>query len=137
LPYTIDEEAAKKQMSLNITRGQEVVPRQPNGSLRDGWMGTVNGGLPVKEIPFLDFPRVIYLHPNRPFREIEHRDTNHQLVDKELVATDHMTKVINTEAELKAALADGWQTKPYIPAAPEKKDGDLYGARSNKKGESK
>jgi hypothetical protein len=137
LPYTIDEEAAKKQMQLNITRGQEVVPRQPNGSLREGWLGTVNGGLPVKEIPHLEFPRVVYLHPNRPFRELEHRDTNHRLVDTELVPTEHVTKIVNTEAELKAALADGWQTKAYIPSAPEKTDADLYGTPSKKKGESK
>jgi hypothetical protein len=137
MPFTIDEEAAKKQFELNISREQEVVQREPSGSLRQGWMRTASGGLPVKQIPHMEFPRVVYLHPNRPFQEIEHRNTNHELVHKELCPTEHMTKIVNNEAELKAALADGWQTKPYIPAAPEKKDPDLYGPRSNKKGESK
>ncbi len=129
MPYAIDEEAAKKQMNLNVMRPQEVVQRQPDGSLREGWMGTVNGGLPVKQIPHLEFPRVVYMHPNRPFREIEHRNSNHELVERELVPTEHLSKLVNNDAEMKAALADGWQAKPYIPTPTQAKDVDLYGPR--------
>lgn len=126
MPFTIDEEAAKKQMQLNIMRGQETVPRQPDGTLREGWSGTMSGGLPVKQIPHLEFPRVLYLHPNEPYVEIKHKNDRHEVVSTEFVATEHLTKTVNNDVELNAALAHGWVKEPYIPEAPRHENDDLY-----------
>lgn len=129
MPFTIDEEAAKKQMTLNVMRPQEVVAREPDGSLRPGWAGTLGGGLPVKQIPVLEFPRCIYMHPIEPFREIEHRNDRFEVVSTDFVATEHMAKIVHNEAELEAALNDGWVKEPYIPQATPKKTDSLYGAK--------
>jgi hypothetical protein len=97
----------------------------------------------VREIPFYEFPRVLYLHPVRPFQEIEHRNNNYELVGTETVPTEHLTKAVSCEAHknggpkdcadclklLEAALAEGWVKEPYLPQAPPKKDADLYGPR--------
>lgn len=125
MPYTIHETAVKKQMTYNVTRPQEAVPLE----LPDNWMGTMSGGLPVKQIPHLEFPRVVYLHPNEPLEEVEHRNDKFEVVSTDLVPTEHRTKVVRNEAELAAALEEGWVKEPYVPkAAPSKSDG-LYGAR--------
>ncbi len=129
MPFTIDEEAAKKQMSLHIMRGQETVPRQPDGTLREGWSGTTSGGLPVRQIPHLEFPRVVYMHPNEPLEEIEHRNDKYELLGTEVVPTEHLTKIVHNETELKAALSDGWVKEPYIPAPPPPKSAGLYGPK--------
>lgn len=129
MPFTIDDEAAKKQMQLNIMRPQEAVPRQSDGSLREGWSGTMSGGLPVKQIPHLEFPRVIYRHPNEPYVEIKHKNDRHEIVSTEYVATEHQTKAVRNEAELKAALAQGWVKEPYIPETPPSDNDDLYGLK--------
>jgi hypothetical protein len=128
MPFTLDEEAAKKQLQLNIMRGQEAVPREPNGTLREGWSGTISGGLPVRQIPHLEFPRVVYLHPNDPFQEIEHRNDRYELVGTEVVPTEHLTKIVNNDAELTAALDEGWLKEPYIPKSAPKSPG-LYGPK--------
>lgn len=116
-------------MFLNVMRPQEVVPRQPDGTLREGWAGTISGGLPVKQIPHAEFPKVVYMHPNEPYQEIEHRNDRFEVVSTDLVPTEHLAKHVQNEAELKAALAEGWLEKPYIPEpAPTKKD-SLYGPK--------
>jgi hypothetical protein len=86
----------------------------------------------VKEIPFLEFPKVVYMHPNEPVRKILHRNLNHEIVEEELIPTEHMAKAVNDESELKAALESGWVERPYIPAAIEKPDDGLYGPRKVK-----
>lgn len=126
MPQTIDLEASKKQMFLNVMRPQEVVPREPDGTLRDGWAGTISGGLPVKQIPHIEFPKCVYMHPNEPYEEIEHRNDRFEVVSTDLVPTQHLVKHVANKHELEAALADGWLEHPYIQQpVPTKKD-DLY-----------
>ena len=131
--FTIDIEACRKQMFLNVMRPQEVVPRQADGTLPEGWSGTNSQGLPVKQIPIIEYPKVVYLHPNEPTRKIVHRNLNHEIVEEELIPTEHLTKMVQNEAELKAALEEGWCERPYIPAVPEKPDSGLYGPRKIRK----
>lgn len=126
MPFTIDVEASKKQMFLNVMRPQEVVPRQPDGTLRDGWAGTISGGLPVKQIPHAEFPKVVYMHPNEPWEEIEHRNDRFEVVSTDLIPTEHLAKHVHNETELKAALETGWVEQPYIQQAPPTKKDDLY-----------
>ena len=124
MPFTIHEAAAKKQMMLNTRADQKQVP----DVLPENWAGTDNGGLPVRQIPHLEFPRVVYMHPNEPFQEIEHRNDKFELVGTEVIPTEHLTKVVNNDTELKAALEEGWTKEPYIPKAPPKTPG-LYGKK--------
>lgn len=129
MPHTIDLEACRKQMFLNVSRPQEVVPRQQDGTLQDGWSGTTSQGLPVKEIGFLEYPRVLYMHPNETVRKIVHRNLDHEIVEEEVIPTEHLAKHVHNEAELKAALSEGWVKEPYIPAVLAKPDDGLYGPR--------
>jgi hypothetical protein len=140
--FAIDEKAAKKMMNWNVSRPQEVAP----DPLPEGWMGTVGGGLPVKQIPHYHFPCVVYLWPNQATRTVIHRNDRHEVVHEEEIPLEHLTKVICCEAHksggpkecpdcnkaLEAALDEGWVTKPFIPPAPAKTDADLYGPRKKK-----
>jgi hypothetical protein len=75
---------------------------------------------PTKQIPHLEYPRVVYKHPREPFRMIEHRNTLHEVVDVEKVPSEHLTQLVNTPEELEKALADGWVKEAYIaPPLPD------------------
>ena len=125
MPFEIHEEALRKQLSVNVMRPQEQVadPVPPNFS------GTMSQGLPVRLIPHREFPRVVYKHPNQPTRVIEHRNANFEVVGTEVVAAEHLTKLVQNEAELKAALKDGWVKEPYIPPALPDPNASLYETR--------
>lgn len=137
MPYTIHTQAMKKQMFWNQSRPQEVVQKD----LAENWNGTPGQGLPVIEIPHFDFPCVVYKHPRRPFRQIEHRNDNFEVVGTERIPTEHKTKTVCCDAHkaggpkeckecnkaLDALLAKGWTETPYIPKAVPKPDEDLYG----------
>ena len=86
---------------------------------------------PVKQIPHMEFPRVVYKHPAEPFKKIEHRNAHHEVVDVETVPAEHLTRVVADEKELKRAIAEGWVTKPYVPQAPPDPNAELYDAAKN------
>jgi len=109
MPRTIDDEALSKRMTLDVSA--------PDGSIT---------GLPMKSIPHMEFPRVIYRHPKEPYRKIEYRNAQHEVVDVETVPADHQTKLVADDKELKAALKDGWVLKPYIPVPPPDPNAALY-----------
>lgn len=124
MPFAIHEEAVKKQLNWNVSRPQEAVPLE----LPSNFAGTPGGGLPVKQIPHMEFPRVVYMHPNEPLQEIKHRNDKFELVGTEVVPTEHLTKVVNNEAELNVAMEEGWVKEPYVPKAAPKSPG-LYGPK--------
>lgn len=76
MPFEIDEDAMKEKKTVDIDK------------------------IPVKQIPFMEFPKVLYLHPK----------------DKSL---EHRSKVVKDAEEQKAALAQGWREKPHIPVVEE------------------
>lgn len=133
MPFEINEEAFRKATEINLGNPQEVVV----DPLPANWSGTKLRGLPVRQIPFLEFPRVVYMHPNEPFRTVEHRNADQELVHREQVATEHLSKTVATEEELKAALEEGWVKEPYIPTPPPKKDVGLYGKPKTKQEQGK
>lgn len=122
MPFTIHEGATKRQMFWNIARPQEVVPE----NLPENWQTTMGQGLPVKQIPHLEYPRVVYKHPKKAHMEIQHRNDRFEIVGTEVVPTAHKTKIVNNESELNEALAKGWRKEPYIPAPPQKVDEGIY-----------
>lgn len=142
MPHTIHTEALKKQWFFNPSKPQTEVPEV----LPEHFIGTANQGLPVRRIEHFEFPLVVYKHPVRAFREIEHRNDRFEVVGTELAATEHLTKAIHCDkhatggpkdcgacnAELESALAEGWTKQPYIPPALPKPDDDLYGPRKTK-----
>jgi hypothetical protein len=106
MPFAINEKVFQRQTTVNL--------RMPQEAVTDDATGTNTGGLPVKQIPHLEFPRVVYLHPNKPFWEKEHRNTNFEIVHIEKIPTEHESKLVNNQEELEQALAEGWVKEPYI-----------------------
>jgi hypothetical protein len=139
MPFAIDEKAMRRQFSWNSSRPQEVV--KFGEEIPEGWMGTPGHGLPVKEIPHLEFPCVVYLHPNEPTRTVVHRNDKHEVVHEEEIPLEHLTKVICCDAHrgggpkdcaacnqlLKGALAGGWVKEPYVPKPAVDESAALYG----------
>jgi hypothetical protein len=125
MPWTVNEAAMKKQHTVNVMRPQEATP----ADLPENWAGTPNRGLPVKEIPFMEYPQCVYMHPNKPTKVIVHRNEKHEVVEEEIVPTEHLSKVVNTPEELTQALKDGWVKRPYIAPPLPKPDADLYGPK--------
>lgn len=83
MPFTVDE-----------AKLRDTVPGQAQGSQQAPILSLDPLKPPVKSIPTLEFPRVVYKHPREPYKIIEHRNTRHELVDEEHVPTEHLTKVI-------------------------------------------
>lgn len=128
MPFTIHEEAFKKQGQMIVSRPQEAVP----DILPQNFAGTSGQGLPVRQIPFYEFPKLVYMHPNEPTQTIEHQNDKFETVGLEVVPTEHLTKVIACSAHFsgnpgaekgkchaceqlfKEALAEGWVVKPYV-----------------------
>jgi hypothetical protein len=122
---TIHPEAVKKQMNWNVSIPQEMVDEK----LPVNFQGTRGGGLPVKRIGYHEFPRVLYMHPNEPFETVEHRNDKFEVVSTDTIPTEHLVKTVHNEAELKAALEDGWVKEPYVPKAAPTRNAGLYGPK--------
>jgi hypothetical protein len=142
MPFALHVGAAKKQMFLNVSRPQEQVP----DVLPENWQGTASQGLPVTQIPHLEFPLVVYMHPNEPTRTVLHRNERHEVIHEEEVPLEHLTKVVCCDAHknggpkdcpdcnkaLKVALAEGWVKEPYIPKPVVDESPALYGPRKER-----
>jgi hypothetical protein len=103
-------------------RPPELVP----DPLPQGWAGTPNRGLPVRQIPHKEYPRVVYMHPTRPHREVVHRNAQHEVVEVERIPTEHISKLVQNEEELQAALKEGWRKEAYVAPVLPDPDADLY-----------
>jgi hypothetical protein len=120
-PFTVDEERMKGRPFKRD--GIEVLPLlQMEGN-----------NPPVRLIPHMEYPRVVYKHPNEPFTEVEHRNDKFELVGTETVVTEHLTKLVASETELKAALEHGWVKEPYIMKSMPDPKAHLYETRKAKK----
>jgi hypothetical protein len=118
MPFTVDQDRMKASRPF-LRDGVEVKPLLQMDA----------GAPPVLAIPHQEFPRVVYKHPNEPFVEIEHRNDKFELVGTELQQTEHLTKLVNNEVELQAALDDGWVKEPYLPQALPDPRAGLYGKK--------
>ncbi len=110
MPLTVDEEKFAKQETLDMTK--------PQGTSQ---------GLPVKQIPHQEYPRCVYKHPNSPFFVEEHRNVNHEVVHREVKASEHRVHICKTETEHKQKLAEGWKNEPFLQQAPPDPMDALYG----------
>lgn len=120
MAQTVDEERLKGKPFFRD--GVEIKPL----------MQMENNNPPLKQIPHMDFPRVVYKHPNEPFMEIEHRNAKFEVVGIEVVSAEHLTMKVADETALKAALKDGWVKEPYIPAPLPNRNAGLYAKKAEK-----
>jgi hypothetical protein len=138
MPHTVDTERLQK----DTPRGPKVEKldmSKPQG---------MTGGLPVLQIPHYEFPRTVYKHPKEAFRKVEHRNTMHEVVDVEVVPTEHLVRIVacpehlgrdgvahcdKCKAELEKALTEGWSLKPYIPKPAPDPVAYLYEENEEKK----
>ena len=67
---------------------------------------------PLKQIPFMAFPMVVYKHPRKAFIETRQRINGQEEIVIE--RTNHISMVVQNEAELEQRLAEGWRKDPYI-----------------------
>lgn len=54
---------------------------------------------PMKSIPHIEYPKMVYLHPKDKSKE-------------------HRTKVVNSREEEESALASGYRKQAHVPAVP-------------------
>jgi hypothetical protein len=123
VPFEINEIAFRKALEINMGRPQETV----SDPVPDNFSGTLNRGLPVRQIPHREYPRVVYMHPTRPHKEVVHRNAQHEIVEVEKVPTEHISKLVQNEEELQAALKEGWRKEAYVAPVVPDPDADLYG----------
>jgi hypothetical protein len=107
-PFTVDEDRMQGKIGE-----QQLVSLDPHKP-------------PVRPILHMEFPRVVYKHPLEPFRSIEHRNNRHELVETEVVPTEHLSLVVKDKAELEKALKTGWVAEPYVPETPPSPNDSLY-----------
>ena len=66
------------------------------------------------------------------FTKSEHRNANFEVVGTEVVASEHLAQHVHNEAELDAALADGWVKEPYVQKPRPDPISHLYGPKKAK-----
>lgn len=110
MPTAIDENRFSSQETLDLSKPQ----------------GTAQG-LPVKQIPHQEYPRVVYKHPNAPFYVEEHRNVNHEVVHREVKSAEHRVHVCHSRSEHEQKLEQGWKNEPFIQLAPPDPMDELYG----------
>lgn len=123
MPQTVNEAAAKnmKEMRLPSAKpGYFPQVMQPDGSFVYGeWVeGETNAGnIPMKQIPHMEFPKMVYMPPKQAWKPMIVMADGHGNKEWQWVANEARTLVVKDDKELKHALGKGWQEKPYI--APE------------------
>lgn len=113
MPFAIDEEKMQTDIARMKPGSKPLVAMDPAKP-------------PIKTIPHMEFPMVVYKHPKEPFKKIEHRNAHHEIVEVETLPAEHLTRIVNDKRELEAATKEGWVRKPFIaPANPDPNAG-LY-----------
>jgi hypothetical protein len=115
MPFTIDTEALK-----DVPGKPAIVSMDPMKP-------------PVKPIPHMDYPRVVYKHPKEPFKVVIHRNALHEVVQEERVPSEHLSRVVASKEEFDRALQEGWVADPYIPKAAPDPNKHLYDAPAERK----
>lgn len=92
MPFEVDTEAMEKAKILDITKP------------------------PLRQIPHMEFPKVIYKHPKEKIQTVRVRDERGNVVEEYKEPTTHIAKKVNNKAELDKALKEGWVREPYVPA---------------------
>lgn len=113
MPFAVDED----RMITDPSKAKPGV--QPLASLDPA-------NPPTKQIPHMEFPRVLYKHPKEAYKKVEHRNAQHEVVHVELVPAEHLTKVVADKKEMDAAIKQGWVIQPFIAPPPPDPNENLY-----------
>ena len=76
------------------------------------------GKPPMKTVPDEFWPKLVYKHPKTPFRKAMVPVSGGRR-EEQTIPNEHTYKKVANEKELKAALAQGWVEKPYLPKDPD------------------
>ncbi len=76
------------------------------------------GKPPMKTVPDEFWPKLVYKHPKTPFRKAM-VPVGGGRREEQTIPNEHTYKKVANEKELKAALAQGWVEKPYLPKDPD------------------
>ena len=109
MPFAVDEAKLDSKKRYDVS----APPNSP-------------AGLPMKQIPHMEYPRVVYKHPAEPWKKIEHRNAQHEVVDVETIPAEHLTLMVNDEKELAKAMKAGWKKEPYVPVPQVDPNANLY-----------
>jgi hypothetical protein len=90
MPKTIDEEKMRDMKSMDFANP------------------------PTKDIPHMDFPMCLYLHPKSKTKKQAIFDENGIKVAERLVCTEHKSRIVRDQKELDKALKEGWRKQPFI-----------------------
>ena len=69
---------------------------------------------PLKTVPDEPFPRMLYRWPKEHYRTVIDRPNNAAPVER-LVPNPPLTKLVNSNKELEAALKQGWRKEAFVP----------------------
>jgi hypothetical protein len=126
MPQQVDDAAMRemKEVTLPAAKPPQIIAERvtEDGALVPGKViqgRTVASTIPLRDIPHMEFPRVIYLHPKRPYKRMYLPVDGHGNKEWVWIANEPTSKKVANDEELKKALKQGFELKPYIiPEAP-------------------
>jgi hypothetical protein len=114
MPQEIDTDALKAMPEVRLPAaklqaGNSLlgVPAGPSGRSEPGT-------IPHRDIPHQDFPRVVYLHPRKPYRRLMVPIDGHGNKEWQWIANEAKVRKVADQKELDQALKEGYKTKHYV-----------------------
>lgn len=115
----IDIDAMKAMTEVRMPQAKLKAGNSVAGIVSGPSGRTEPGTIPHRDIPHQEFPRVVYLHPRKPFKKMNLPVDGHGNKELQWVPNEAKTALVNTKEELAAKLKDGYQLKHYVvPALP-------------------
>lgn len=120
MPFTVNETAAKTMKEIRLPSAKPgFYPQTQDASgnfIYGEWVeGETNtGNIPMKQIPHMDFPKTIYQYPRHPWKARIVMTDGHGNKEWQWIAVEAKSKVVADAKELKKALEQGWNEKPFI-----------------------
>lgn len=116
MPQEINEKALAKAKVTELPAAKPPQIDQETGEEIPGQ--AIRGTLPHKDIPHMEFPRAVHLHPKKPFVKRLLPVDGHGNKEWQWVANQAQTKVVKDKDELELALKQGWKIKHYVVPPP-------------------
>lgn len=125
MPQQVDDAAMRelKEVVLPAAKPAQIIAERvtEDGALVPAKViagRTIASTIPMRDIPHLEFPRVVYLHPKKPYKPMYLPVDGHGNKEWVWVANEAQTRKVANEEELKAAQKQGYQVKHYVIPEP-------------------
>lgn len=126
MPQQVDDAAMRemKEVILPAAKPAQIISERvlDSGEIVPGKVipaRTVPGTIPVRDIPHMEFPKIVYKHPTKAYKRMYLPVDGHGNKDWQWVPQEATTRKVANEEEFKAALKQGFQAKNYVmPAEP-------------------